>query len=111
MRLKDKYPYLFRFLAGYFHQDWDDDYATFADGVRDFLTCTREEIREVASELKAFLNEFQDDKELRKGIIELGNNYEPNNDGLTDREWLSKEVLPMLSRHLTEHPGQIAKSA
>ena len=112
MRLKDKYPYLFRFFAGYFHQDWNDDYATAADGVRDFLTATRPEIAKVATELKAFLNEFQDDAELRKSMIELGNEYAPSRDQLTHRGWLAcNEVLPIIEKHLADNKGQTAKSA
>jgi hypothetical protein len=102
MKLKDKYPNLDQFF-GYFNQDWDDDYATAADGVRDFLTCTQQEIVDVTRELRAFLSEFQNDQELRKAVIELGNSYEPAHDGLTVQEWLANQVLPMLEKQLAEN--------
>lgn len=109
MRLDERYPNLEQFF-GHFHQDWDHDYVTADDGIRAYLTNSRARIAGTAEELKTFLSEMKDDTKLRKAIIELGNNYEPNNDGLTDRQWLSKQVLPMLEKHLAEHKGRIVKS-
>jgi len=110
MKLKDKYPNLDQFF-GYFNQDWDDDYATAADGVRDFLTCTEQEIVDVTRELQAFLSEFENDEELGKALTEFGCEYDPARDGLTDRGWLANQVLPMLEKHLAENKNRIAGSA
>lgn len=111
MRLDKKYPELDQFFGAIFHQDWRLDYATASDGVRDYLGNSNEAIAQAVIELKNFLNEFQDDKALAKAIDALGCEYDPAQDGLTDRAWLSKEVLPMLISHLAQQPRQIAKSA
>lgn len=110
MKLRDKYPNLEYFL-GYFNQDWDIDYATAADGIREFLTDSNDRIVGATAELKTFLREIKDDEELRKAITEFGCEYDPSRDRLTDREWLSKVVLPMLEKHLTDKKGRIIKSA
>jgi hypothetical protein len=110
MSLKDKYPYLKHFFGCYFHQDWDDDYATAADGIKHFLQEPEGDIALTTAELKTFLSEIEDDKELRKAVIELGDNYEPAHDGLTVQEWLANQVLPMLEKHLAENKDGIARS-
>jgi hypothetical protein len=102
MRLSEKYPNLDHFF-GYFNQDWDDDYATAADGVRDFLVRSKDSVVETVAEFKALLSEFPNDKELRKAVIDLGDSYEPAHDGLTVQEWLANQVLPMLEKHLAEN--------
>lgn len=103
MKLEDKYPNLGHFFDGYFNQDWDYDYATAADGVKDFIDRATLRIPATVTEIKALLGEFKDDKDLDNAIGDLGNEYEPNNDGRTIRQWLTNEVLPMMERHLTEH--------
>lgn len=111
MRLKEKYPNLGHFFGCYFNQDWDYDYATPADGVNDFIDRAAARIPSTVSELKVFLQEFNNDKELNLAVGDLGNEYDPDNDGLTVRLWLANKVLPLLEKHLTERDSSIAKSA
>jgi hypothetical protein len=75
--MSTKFPALFQFLAGYFHQDWSCDHETEDDVVQSFIAeSSSETISQVKSELLVVLRTIQSEEELETFLFEeIGCSY------------------------------------
>ena len=90
-RLMRTYPQL-RYLAGaYFHQDYDLDAPTPAGIIANFAdTEPPGAIRELAAEIRSILDSGMTEHQIAElWLTTLQASYEPAEDGLTHRAWLS----------------------
>lgn len=85
-----RYPELFQFFAGYFHEDWPVDAATADDVVETFMgTHARDECLKLAQLIDAFAATTPDDQALEHALFtDLGCYYVPAADGRSVRDWL-----------------------
>lgn len=84
------YPALAQLLAGYYHQDWQQDHASPAAALQAFKRdASAETVTAAASEIDRLLGVGFDDADLAQLLAEgLDCNYMPANDGLTNTAWL-----------------------
>jgi hypothetical protein len=69
--MSTKFPTLFQFLAGYFHEDWCCDHASEDDVVRAFVEeSSQERISQVKDELQVVLLTVQSEEELQTFLFE-----------------------------------------
>jgi phenylalanyl-tRNA synthetase beta subunit len=93
-----RYPNLFKFFGGYFHQDWDLTAGTPEEIVDVFKReAPAETVEGAKAELDALLGGELSEPELRHVLFdELDCNYNPAGDGKTAVEWL-RQVSASLS--------------
>jgi CdiI immunity protein len=84
------YPSLAQMLAGYYHQDWQQDHASPAAALLAFRRdASAETVTAAATEIDRLLAAGFDDAGLAQLLAEgLDCNYLPANDGLTNAAWL-----------------------
>ncbi len=84
------YPALAQLLAGYYHQDWQQDHSSPAAALQAFKRdASAETVTAAASEIDRLLGVGFDDADLAQLLAEgLDCNYMPANDGLTNTAWL-----------------------
>ncbi len=91
--MAQQYPALFQFLGGYFHEDWQLDFADWISVVRDYKShASSNELRRVIIEIEGLLIDTPDDQALRHRLFhELGCYYDPRPDlgGPSYHEWLA----------------------
>jgi hypothetical protein len=103
MRYADRYPKLYQFFAGYFHQDWPDDKrfasASFEAVVHYFQAKNpKAAVSQATRELKELIGLDLSEGELDKIVVDdLGANVNPAGRGLTYRQWL-EAVLDILKK-------------
>ena len=109
-----KFAELYQFFGGYFYQGWATDYRwegvspNFAAVVRHFKAVNPPAtIGRVKNQLEDLLALELGEKELTAALNELGNNYYPLAEQLSNRRWLEQilEILresPTKSRVLRE---------
>lgn len=109
-----KFAELYQFFGGYFYQGWAADYRwegvnpNFAAVVRHFKAVNPPAtIGRVKNQLEDLLALELGEKELTAALNELGNNYYPLAEQLSNRRWLEQilEILresPTKSRVLRE---------
>jgi hypothetical protein len=88
----DVYPTLHRMFGAYFHQDWQDEYATSTGAVQAFLREAPFAVVDSARrELDLLLASTTDD-ELLGSVLRLAFdcNYVPQVDELSNRAWLMR---------------------
>ena len=92
-----KFPELFQFLAGHFHQDWHLDYESEDDVVRSFVAeSSSETVLRVKGELQLVLRTIQSEDELREFLFEeIGCSYYYPYAWPSGKAWL-EHVLDML---------------
>jgi hypothetical protein len=85
------YPALNQLLAGYFHEDWQEDHASPAAAVQAFLReASPATVEAAAREIDRLLGLGLDDAALTQVLIEgLDCNYVAETDGLTSIAWLT----------------------
>jgi CdiI immunity protein len=85
------YPSLAQMLAGYYHQDWQQDHASPAAALQAFRRdASAETVTAAATEIDRLLAVGFDDAGLAQLLAEgLDCNYLPANDGLTNDAWLA----------------------
>lgn len=87
--MKNLYPHLYEFFAGYFHQDWLEDSAIAADVVKAYkCEASLEEVSRTVKELHGLLAETPAEGNLISVVSGLGSYYNPQADGLSYRDWL-----------------------
>ena len=97
MRYADRYPELYQFFGGYFHQDWGDS-GSFQNVVHDFQVELDETVRQATRELEEFLELDLPEEELREILLnDLGSYVHAPGLGLTYRQWL-EAVLDILKK-------------
>lgn len=98
--MKTKYPNLYDFFSGYFHQDCFEGSSTVTALVANYLNdFKKNDIEKTSTELQEILSEKNSDDDLEKIIDQLGNYYNPRADGLTYREWLL-QTYKLLENHI-----------
>ncbi|MGE8069287.1 contact-dependent growth inhibition system immunity protein [Pseudomonas sp. NPDC089569] len=92
-----RFPELFQFLAGYFHQDWNCDHETEDDVIRSFLADSSiETLSQVKSELQTVLLTIQSEDELQAFLFEeIGCSYYYPYAWSSGKAWL-EHVFSML---------------
>ncbi|MNY31016.1 hypothetical protein D3C86_1651570 [compost metagenome] len=95
--MSTRFPALFQFLAGSFHQDWNCDHATEEDVIRSFVAeSSIETLSRVKSELQAVLSTIQAEEELQDFLFEeIGCSYYYPCAWPSGKAWL-EHVLGML---------------
>jgi len=85
-----EYPALYQLLAGYFHEDWPEEYPSADDALRAFRAeAPPGAIRAAVLEVERLLAEQLSDGDLGRLLMEgFRLNYVPERDGRTHREWL-----------------------
>lgn len=85
------YPALAQLLAGYYHQDWQQDHASPAGALQAFKRdASADTVTAAATEIDRLLDVGFDDADLAQLLAEgLDCNYLPANDGLTSTAWLA----------------------
>lgn len=75
--MNEKFPNLFQFLAGCFHQDWSCDHETEDDVIRSFVAeASPETILRVKDELQLALRAFNSEEEMQVFLFEeIGCSY------------------------------------
>lgn len=69
--MSKKFPELFQFFAGYFHQDWHFDHETEDDVVRSFIAeSSSERISQVKGDLQIILRTLQSEEEIQVFLFE-----------------------------------------
>jgi len=86
------FPALHRFFGGYFHEDWQEEYAGTGDAVAAYLreapaATVAATVTELDRLLAMPLNEPERTRLLREG---LGCNYVPEVDELSAQSWLER---------------------
>jgi hypothetical protein len=87
----ERYPDLFRFFAGYFHEDWTVDDEPPDDVIERFIAAypERNKLGQLADLIDAFTAEATDDQALEQTLFEeLGCYYVPAADEQSARGWL-----------------------
>ncbi len=92
-----RFEELHQFFAGYFHQDWGrvfdwkNETPNFQAVVRHFkATNPPAFIIKVRNQLEDFIHYNLDEPELKKALLELGNNYFIDEESGTYRDWLEE---------------------
>lgn len=68
--MKEQYPELFQFLAGYFHQDWTCEHEAEDDVIRQFIAdSTPETVSQVKSELQSVLRSIQGEENIQNFLF------------------------------------------
>jgi hypothetical protein len=92
--VSQRYPELFQFFGGHFHQDWVDEYDEADDVVAAYVAAHRDEpahLAALAAQLDGFAAAHPDDRALAGALQhELGCEYDTSADGLTARQWLRR---------------------
>lgn len=72
--MSTRFPALFQFLAGYFHEDWRCDHASGDDVVRAFVAeSSQDRISQAKDELQVVLRSIQSEEELKTFLFkEIG---------------------------------------
>lgn len=106
MALKDQYPSLFHFFAGYFFDGWEKAHfpnkesPTYEDLVDVFTSnATHELLQQVINELYDLISLNLDEDQLLDTTLRLGLNIYPPAIGLTYQAWLER-VLDLLEGSL-----------
>lgn len=86
------YPALHRLFGAYFHQDWQDDYATSTGAVQAFLgEAPYPTVDAARRELDRLLASGLDDEALGRLLRDgFDCNYVPQVDELSNRSWLAR---------------------
>jgi CdiI immunity protein len=91
------FPELYQFFGGYFYQGWSSDYRwdsakpNFVAVILHFKAVNPPiTINKVCNELQDLLNENLDEAKLSNVLTELGNNFYPESEQLSHRQWLEK---------------------
>lgn len=86
------FPALHRFFGGYFHQDWQEEYATSSAAVAAYLRdAPRPSVLRTAAELDRVLALDVDDAVLGQLLRDAFDcNYVPHVDELSNRAWLER---------------------
>lgn len=81
---------LFKFFAGYFHEDWSCDAETDSGIVATFRAASSgDERAHMADLIEAFADSYADDRALERALFkDLGCYYNPSADGRSARDWL-----------------------
>lgn len=87
--LNGDYPALWQLLGGYFHQDWDFDYASPEEALEDFFDGQPVLAPKLADEIERVLALEKSDDELDALILEFGSSYLPTSNGVRSQTWLS----------------------
>ncbi len=84
------YPALAQLLAGYFHQDWQEDHASPEAALSAFSAdAARETIAAAAADIDRLLNAGFDDAGIARVLADgFDCNYLPATDGLASTAWL-----------------------
>ncbi|MBV4463261.1 hypothetical protein KVG95_07925 [Pseudomonas sp. SWRI79] len=92
-----RFPALFQFLAGYFHEDWSCDHESEDDVVRSFVAeSSPERISQVKDELQVVLRSIQSEEELQVFLFEeIGCSYYYPYAWPSSKAWL-EHILSML---------------
>lgn len=99
--MKNRYPSLHEFFAGYFHQDWLEDSATADDVVKVYKSeASLEEVSATVKELHCLLADTSAEGELASIVDGLGSYCNPQADGLSYRDWLV-QVCALLEKRST----------
>jgi hypothetical protein len=95
--MSKRFPALFQFLAGYFHQDWACDHETEDDVIQSFVfESSRETISQVKDELEVVLRTIQSEEELQEFLFEeIGCDYYYPYAWPSGKAWL-EHVLSLL---------------
>jgi hypothetical protein len=96
--MREKYPHLFQFFGGYFHEDWPLESPLWQDAVALFVKESKPEtVLAVYDEVTALRSETVDDKVLGRALFDLGSCYTPLPDGMSNSEWL-QEIQKQLAQ-------------
>ena len=95
--MNNKFPELFQFFAGYFHQDWHFDYEAEEDVVKSFVAeSSSETISRVKDELQIVLRDLQNEEQLQAFLFEeIGCSYYYPYAWPSGRAWL-EHIIGML---------------
>lgn len=103
-----KFPELYQFFGGYFYQGWSADYRwesskpEFASVIRHFKAVNPPAtVNQVRGELEELLALALEESVLGEVLSELGNNFYPLSENLTNEQWLSK-ILEILNESQTK---------
>jgi hypothetical protein len=116
MRLDDyctnRWPELWQFFGGYFHEDFMDDYGSPEGAIDAFLSNTNPEyVQKVLNQLEdylAFSREYlskHPEKDDWYPVESMGVHYLPSADGFTAIGWL-EHVLERFREYLARTQGQ-----
>jgi hypothetical protein len=95
---EDEFKLLWKFFAGYFHQDWDLDSNTSDEVVQLFMRdASRDEIERLRAAILRLSECDCDNAELEKSLLrDYGCFYTPSGGGETVKEWL-QSIISILS--------------
>ncbi|KPN89045.1 contact-dependent growth inhibition system immunity protein [Pseudomonas nunensis] len=95
--MSEKFPDLFQFLAGYFHQDWNCDHDTEDDVIRLFIAeASPETVLRVKDELQFVLRTINGEEEIQAFLFEeIGCSYYYPHAWPSGKAWL-EHVADML---------------
>lgn len=87
--MKNKFPELFQFLAGYFNQDWMEDFNSSVEVIDSFAHEEPETfVNDVRRELRELIESNYNEEELAKIIDDLGCEYIPTVEYESVLSWL-----------------------
>ena len=94
--IASSYPGLELLLAGYFHQDWIDEFKSPEDLLEGFAAeQPNNAIDRVIDELPRFIDEMRQQSDAEKVLLDWGCYYEPHYEHRTVEQWL-EHVLERL---------------
>jgi hypothetical protein len=88
--INSKYPQLCDIFGSYFHQDWNDEFATDDAALQTIVDGeSLERLKSACAEIDALLQIGMDESGLRSFIsVELGCFFEPQSRNISWAEWL-----------------------
>ncbi|MGZ6763958.1 MAG: contact-dependent growth inhibition system immunity protein [Nocardioides sp.] len=92
---------LVQLMAGYLHQDWDLDHASWQDAVDAFVRDQPDLAADVPDQVARALSQARDDDAIRDLCLSWGSAYRPTAADGTRREWLS-QVSERVMRRLRD---------
>jgi contact-dependent growth inhibition (CDI) system CdiI-like immunity protein len=90
-----------QFFGAYFHQDWALDGPTWQDVVRAYLRdASREDALALLGTMRSWLGDAASDVAVTRDLWDsFGCEYDPQSDGLSDREWVER-IAALLATHV-----------
>lgn len=87
--INERYPTLYQFFSGYFHQDWIDEFESPEIALDTYLNSEKQETKELARiELDTIIKSNLEEEELSNLLEDLGCFYDPRVDEVLTINWL-----------------------
>ncbi|MFJ8542566.1 contact-dependent growth inhibition system immunity protein [Streptomyces sp. NPDC093586] len=96
---RERFPELNQFLGAHFHQDFSDEYTSYAEAVDDYLSGASDaDLDQLVRDVTGLLAMAATDKDLKQAVSVLGMDVSPPS-GISVRRWL-EEVAGTVAERL-----------